>query len=603
MNFRSLVVVVISLAFSTFSGAQPSEKTINYTVDITDKTCDLFQVTVYPGDIKIPNDLFNFPATAPGIYGNINFGRYVKNFKAFTKAGDEIPVEKVNTNQWEIQNPEDVFKIVYEIEDSYDSELDQPKIAAMVGTAFENEFVIFNTFGVLGYFEGMQKYPITLELKYDNNWTAGTSLAQVGEKKYSAENYDKLADSPILIGNLSKASTKVNEITVDLYVYSPVPSFSADSLIATTDTLLQSTCEYIGYSPVSNYTFLMCLLPDSIQLQQGQLEGGALEHNQSSLYFLPADARELTLIKDVMVHEFLHILTPLNAHSEFIHNFNFVSPEPSKHIWFYEGVTEWGSTIAQLRSGYKSLKQYLQKLTDYLRTNDAFKKDYSLCDMGLESYTDNGRKAFLNFYNRGAAVAALLDIRLLELSRGKKGLRELLLDFVKSYGQNKAFEDDEFFDIIINHTYPEIEDFIDDYICGTEPLPLADYLNKLGIEYIYEIPAESDKPSIGTNLGMNEKGEIIASGVTTGAAFGLMEGDVILGLFGEKLTMENIRQLISKKDEMKIGDPFTIKIKRDDEEMTLDGVLSRFMRRHVFNIMENPSPEQLALREVWMKNL
>lgn len=603
MKLRNLTLLIMNFLVCSFITAQSDEKIIKYLVDLSDKSTDLFHVAVYPVDCGRIGSIFNFPATAPGIYSNIDFGRYVQNFKTYDRAGREIPSQKINTNQWEIESPEKLFKIVYDINDTYDSELDSPKIASMVGTALEDEFVIFNNFGILGYFEEAQHYPVSLELKYDDTWTAGTALKKTAEKKYFAENYDKLADSPLLLGNLTKASTKVNEIVVDLYVYSPNPEFTAGNLISTVDTLLQSASAYIGYSPVSNYTFLMCLIPDSIRMIQGQLAGGALEHNQSSLYYLPADMRELTMIKDVMVHEFLHILTPLNAHSELIHNFNFVSPEPSKHLWFYEGVTEWGSTIAQLRSGYKTLQQYLQKITEYLRTNDGFDKEYSLCDMSLESYTDEGRNTFLNFYNRGAATAGLLDIRLLELSDGKKGLRDLLMELVKEYGQNKFFEDDELFDIIVEKTYPEIEDFIDDYICGTGPLPLSEYFSKVGITYTYEKPADSDKPSMGSNLGMNEQGEIIAKGVTNGTEFGLREDDVILELFGEKLTMENIMQIISKKNEMKIGDHFQIKIKRDGEEKELDGVLLRYMRRHVFEINPEASSEKLALREAWMRNL
>lgn len=603
MKLRLIPVLILNFLVCSFISAQSDGKIIKYIVDLSDKSADLFHVTVYPGNAGEQGSIFNFPATAPGIYSNIDFGRYVQNFKSYDSTGREIPSEKINTNQWEIEDSEKLFKIVYDINDTYDSELDNPKIASMVGTALEDEFVIFNNFGVLGYFEETQNYPVTLELKYDDNWTAGTSLNRTGEKKYFAENYDKLADSPLLIGNLSKASTQVNEVVVDLYVHSPNPELTAGNLITTVDTLLQSASEFIGYSPVANYTFLMCLIPDSISMINGQLAGGALEHNQSSLYYLPSDVRQLTMIKDVMVHEFLHILTPLNAHSEMIHNFDFVSPEPSRHLWFYEGVTEWGSTIAQLRSGYKSLPQYLQKLTDYLRTGDGYDKEYSLCDMSLESYTDRGRGAFINFYNRGAVTACLLDIRLLELSGGRKGLRDLLMELVEEYGQNKFFDDDELFDIIVAKTYPEINEFIDDFICGTEPLPLSDYFGKLGITYSFEKLADSDKPSIGSNLGMNDSGEIIARGVTNASEFGLQENDVILELFGEKLTMENIMPLISKKNEMKIGDHFQIKIKRDGEEIELDGKLMRYMRRHVFEINQEALPEQSALKESWLKNL
>ena len=104
------------------------------------------------------------------------------------------------------------------------------------------------------------------------------------------------------------------------------------------------------------------------------------------------------------------------------------------------------------------------------------------------------------------------------------------------------------------------------------------------------------------NFGMNENGEIVAKGVANASEYGLIENDVIIELFGEKINLENIRTLISKKDNMKIGDKFPIKIKRNNKEIALDGELKRFLRKHVFRPMKNPTSEQIALLSRWSKN-
>ncbi len=62
-----------------------------------------------------------------------------------------------------------------------------------------------------------------------------------------------------------------------------------------------------------------------------------------------------------MAHEFLHILTPLNLHSEIIQPFNFEVPTSSEHIWLYEGVTEWASDIMQMRGGLIGTDEYLKQ--------------------------------------------------------------------------------------------------------------------------------------------------------------------------------------------------------------------------------------------------
>ena len=38
-------------------------------------------------------------------------------------------------------------------------------------------------------------------------------------------------------------------------------------------------------------------------------------------------------VTDMAAHEFFHIVTPLNIHSEIIEHFNFATPTPSQHLW------------------------------------------------------------------------------------------------------------------------------------------------------------------------------------------------------------------------------------------------------------------------------
>jgi predicted metalloprotease with PDZ domain len=87
----------------------------------------------------------------------------------------------------------------------------------------------------------------------------------------------------------------------------------------------------------------------------------------------------------------------------------------------------------------------------------------------LTSYSDSGQAQYPNIYRRGAIVAGLLDIALIELSGGKRALREVVLD------------------TIVTRTSPEIGDFFARYVCGAEHPPVREYFQKLGIK-----PIEAD---------------------------------------------------------------------------------------------------------------
>ncbi|MEP2024641.1 MAG: hypothetical protein ABJI85_08275, partial [Reichenbachiella sp.] len=62
-------------------------------------------------------------------------------------------------------------------------------------------------------------------------------------------------------------------------------------------------------------------------------------------------------------------------------------------------------------------------------------------------------------------------------------MREVVLELIEDFGPDQAFSEVEFFDTIVEMTYPEVKTFIDDYIKGTEILPIESYYSKLGIEY------------------------------------------------------------------------------------------------------------------------
>jgi predicted metalloprotease with PDZ domain len=211
---------------------------------------------------------------------------------------------------------------------------------------------------------------------------------------------------------------------------------------------------------------------------------------------------------------------------------------------------------------------------------------------------------FLNFYNKGAVTAALLDIRLLELSEGKRGLREVFLDFLEEYGKDKPFPEDEFFDIFVEKTFQEVERFINDYIKGTEPLPYDEYMAKLGYKYIPERVSEDPRPMLGLQFGMNDKQQFTIVGLTeTSAEAGLQKGDVPLKILDIETSMENAREIFGKLHSMKVGEKVKVVVQREDEEVEVNVPLQQRVERHIFEETENPTQEQLRLREAWSKNL
>jgi predicted metalloprotease with PDZ domain len=471
--------VALALLIGLTGPAVAQRSPIGYAIDVTDRSRDLFQVTAWVSGLTPANAIYQFAATAPGTYQIMDIGRYVRSFEAFDGAGRPVPVEKVSVNQWRLGDAPRVRTIRYSIAETWDTPVDEHQVYLMCGTSMEPDHVLINPHAVIGYPTGMQARPIRLRIRYPASWKVGTPLRRDDSGAYQAEDFDQLVDSPILLGRLTEARTRVTGVPVEIFTYSKTGKIEASRLLAAMDAMLQAAGRFLGKLPVDRYTFLYHF---------EDRPAGAWEHSLSSEYVLQEG--EFTdsvgrFVTDIAAHEFFHIVTPLNIHSEIIEHFNFVTPVPSQHLWLYEGTTEWAAHAMQLRGGVKSPEAYLEKVIQKMRIDRSkFDSTYSLRELALTSYTDSGQTQYGNIYMRGALTAGLLDIRLLELSGGTRGLQDVIAELTRKYGKRRAFPEATLVDTLVAMTYPEIRDFFDRYVWESERLPIAEYYGKLGIRLV-----------------------------------------------------------------------------------------------------------------------
>jgi predicted metalloprotease with PDZ domain len=481
---RSVYRFLSVLILLRLDPATPAEATplppvsLAYSIDLNRRADDLFHVTLRVSGLTPANAVYQFAATAPGTYQVMNIGRYVKSFVAYDGQGRRLPTERVSVNQWRLSDPARVRTIRFAVTETWDSPLDHP-IYKMCGTSIERDHVLINPHAVIGYPTGLQAAPVRLRLAYPAAWRVGTALKRGPDGVFVADNYDQLVDSPILLGPLSRARLAVTGVPIDVYAYSEHGEIKASQLLAAMSGMLHAAGRFLGKLPVDRYTFLYHF---------GDASAGAWEHSFSSEYVLKEGEFTDSVgrqVSDIAAHEFFHIVTPLNIHSEIIEHFNFVTPVPSRHLWLYEGTTEWAAHAMQLRAGLKTPEQYLATQIRKMQLDrQSFDSTWSLRELALTSYSDSGQAQYGNIYLRGALTAGLLDIRLLELSHGQRGLQDLIRELTHKYGKRRAFPDSTFVDTVVAMTHPEIRDFFDRYVWGAEHLPVKEYYAKLGITLV-----------------------------------------------------------------------------------------------------------------------
>jgi predicted metalloprotease with PDZ domain len=489
---RAALILLAVTVLATPAAAQTASEDarITYHVQVTDQdiAADRFRVRLHlHAPLGPENAILQFASTAPGTYQVMDVGRFVENLHAYDAQRNEIPVEQVSTNQWRIGDPTRVSEVSYEVAETWDKPVEEHRIYPMAGTSIEADHMLFNAHAVLAFPQGLQDVPVRLDLGLLPGWTVATALPKDAEGFFLAEDYDHLVDSPILAGTtLTSSTTEVAGADIEIYAYSAGGGIRADMLLEAMESMLEAAGSFLDGLPVDRYVFLY-------HFEGAPAQGasyGAWEHSYSSEYVFPDvpwSERYASTIKDVAAHEFLHIVTPLNIHSEIIERFNFETPVPSRHLWLYEGVTEWGAHMSQLRAGIKTPEAYLEEMARKIAIDrQYFDAATSLEELALTSYTDEGHRQYGNIYMRGALVAGLLDIRLLELSSGERDLQDLLLALMERYGKEDPFDDAGLYGVLAEMTDPAIGDFLQSYVRDAEPLPIAESSGKLGIGFVDE---------------------------------------------------------------------------------------------------------------------
>lgn len=594
MTALRLIFLLLSVAHHTLAG-----EPLRYRVNLLDRSDDTFKVVFTTSGLSEDQALFQFAATAPGTYQIMDIGRFVRSIQAYDGEHRSLPIRREGVNTWRLLQPAQVRSIEYAIAETWDTPVDVHEIYPMAGTSLEDDHALINGQAVFGFPSGLQQRPILVQLRMPTNWSVGTALPQRGEGQFSAASYDQLVDSPILLGRLSSAFRRVGRCDVRLFAYSKNDLAKADDLLERLDEVITATALFLGGFPVEHYTFLYHF---------DEFSTGAWEHNYSSFYVASEHDLEQVLnafLCRTAAHELFHMVTPLHIHSDRIVPFDFQHPKPSAHIWFYEGVTEWAAGMMRLRSGQLSLESYLEMLSQKLDQADHKDRDFSLERLGLESYTAKGQGEWENVYQRGAVVAALLDILLLERSEGKRGLRDLVLDLAATYGPQRAFPEERFFEIVAERTYPEVSVFLARYVRDTKPLPLTEYFSWLGIDYRPNVISDVREPVPGFRLRVTSGRRIVADRVSPELTQrGLAEGDEILGFCGTPLSGATLAEVDERIAALPVGAPFELEVKRAVGSVKIAGEVGEqlVVRHHQFALAPQASKQQLKLRQLWRTN-
>jgi predicted metalloprotease with PDZ domain len=363
---------------------------------------------------------------------------------------------------------------------------------------------------------------------------------------------------------------------------------------------MQAIDDFLPDLPVDNYTFIIYVdeLKEIGQAMTGKmglikkiklalkfrnLGLGALEHGNSSTYYLAdfgealSDVKALSLdnqLSEAAIHEFMHILTPLGLHSERIGNFNYTNPLMSKHLWLYEGVTEYFANLIKFKGGVISPDEYLKEMEAKLAEGLDFPvNEMSFTEMSEHVLEEKYHKHYGQVYMRGAFLAMLLDAEIQRLTSGQKSLIDVMLALNARYGANKSFDEQTFIAELVKEVHPDLQNFFTLYVEGKNQWKPNDQLNYVGISYhdslhesvlLNPFNAKDNDITLKAIGRIGLERQVVKTGSNEWA--GLKQGDVI-----NVFDFRNVFEPNGQK--LKEGEIAKLKVKRNNEFITLDVVV------------------------------
>ena len=629
MKIKILSILLAAMLFASCSSTKSTANDLAVSlpiatqIDLTKVVNDKVPVIINPGRFTTETVTYHLPKVVQGTYAISNFGKYIDDFKAYDYNGKELAFNKTDTNTWVINSAVNLDYITYYVNDTYDVEkvggIGKDTPFSPAGTNIEPNDYVLNLHGFIGYFDSLKNNQYKLDVTAPVDFERSSALQKTDSKTsddgkrvtttYLATRYFDVTDNPMMYGKLSVEEFEVGGIKVVLSVYSPNKLHSATSLKDAIYKMMKAQKAFLGdINSTPRYDIFLYLSEGKNDSPKGF---GALEHNKSTMVVfpeaMPENALEESLIETVS-HEFFHIVSPLTVHSEDVHYFDYNNPTFSKHLWMYEGVTEYFANLFQVNQGLISEDEFYGKIMGKIRMSKQMNDAMSFTMMSENVLKEPYKDQYLNVYQKGALIGMCVDILIREGSQGQRGILSLMKELSNKYGINKPFEDDKIIDEIITMTYPSLKDFFYSHVIGDVPINYNEFFDKVGVE-IKEGKVETNYIQNGGALilgGDGQEGTIFFTDLVSDNSFwsehGVQPNDVIKEINGTVVTLQNANQVFQKVFMWKPGQDIEVKLDRNGEDIVIKTTTTQsYTKGKKLAPKTNATEVQIKLREAWLK--
>ena len=591
----ALLLVAGFFVLAPCAFGQPAANPVAYTISMPQPSNHQFHVTVRADgqtgeihDVKIP-------AWHPGYYRMIDYAKNVTNFSAQDGAGRALSWTKVTKNTWRIVTGRASSLVL-----NYD-------VLGTVTFSAQNYLADTRAFiaptGMFVYVAGQLQRPATVNIQLPQGWTRiATGLDPVPGRAntYSAPDVDTLFDCPILMGNQETIGFDVQGKRHTVALENIPASVDRTRMLGDLEKMVESAAALMGDLPYTHYAFLM----------MGSGNGGIEHANSSANSFNGnslADENGYRRWLSFICHEYFHHYNVKRIRPIALGPFDYDTENLTNMLWVSEGLSVYYQDVVLVRAGLQTPDQYLENMAGAIASfeNAPGHHYQSATESSLTTWGTSGvgndRNTTISYYNNGAMLGAMLDLKIRHESANRKSLDDVMRALYRTFYQEKkrGFTDEEFTAECESAAGASLKDVFE-YASTTKDVDYAKYFAYAGLDVTV---TTEDAP--GSFLGLNlqtRDGKLTVVDTSAGSPAeraGLVAPDQLLAVNGAVATPKVLNDALSTA---KPGDSITVKVSRNSTTLDLPITLATNAKRtFAIRPVTAPTPMQAAILKDWLR--
>ena len=599
MYFYKFLFALAFIGSSWICVGQTVDGSINFNVSMERPNTHYYHVVMECKSVKGEYIDFKLPAWTPGYYWLINFSKNVINFKAEGDEGKLLSWNKTTKNTWHVKsNATKNIKVSYDVY-AFTQSVADPFL--------DDSHGYISPAGIFMYVDGQLLHSSTITLHPLSDWkTVSTGLDPVAGQvnTFSASSFDVLYDSPILMGNQEVLSFEVKGVPHYVALAEP-EKFNKQKFADDLKRIVETASSVIGEFPYKHYTFLI----------MGEGRGG-LEHLNSTAVFSSGtiynngDDAGYKRWLNFLTHEYFHLYNIKAIRPIALGPFDYDKENYTNMLWVSEGFTVYYEYLILNRAGIINSTEAL----DFLRGNI---KDYEnspghLFQSATQSsfdtwinffnHNENTANTTISYYDKGAALGMLLDLKIRHETKNKKSLDDVMRALYSTYYKEKkrGFTDDEFKQTCESIAGVALNELFE-YASTVKPIDYQKYFNYAGLN-VDDKPEKLPGGYLGASIREN-KNVLSITGIDLNSPAwlaGLSSDDIILTVSGEYVTSKTLTEILNGKS---AGDKIKLQYERHGTKHEVEITLAiREIRNFKITRAQKPSAFQTVIMQSWLKD-